>query len=170
MNVVALMEWIAQPQGSMGAMQSCVSEKWSGVHTRASWTCWGWSWFCPDKKIIPSGLIHPCGLVLSCFWCDFSLSKVVSFLWEMSNLVLCVWPGEKRTWEPVAFGRWDTVERKPLARVTVCGNHHSPSLSLRKAGTWGEDPEAMSLRERESRMLCAVNYLGFLVPLLIPNL
>lgn len=144
LNLVALVEWIAQPQGprKAGFLRSdLVSTLEPAVPPEAE----------VDSVQIKNDSLWPHLSLWSCtilLWCDFSLSKVVSFLWEMSNIVLCVWPREKRTWETIAFGRSDTAEGKPLSRVTVCGNHHPPSLPLRGAGTWGGDPEAMSLRER----------------------
>lgn len=62
------------------------------------------------------------------------------------------------------------VERKPLSRVTVCGNHCSPFLSLRRAGTWGDDPKAKILRNKKEQTPFHCQSFGFLVPLFTLNL
>lgn len=62
------------------------------------------------------------------------------------------------------------MEKKPLSRVIVCENHCPPFLSLRRAGIWGEDPEAKSLRNEKEQTPLHCQSFGFLVPLLTLNL
>lgn len=62
------------------------------------------------------------------------------------------------------------MERKPLSRVTVCGNRSPPFPSLGRAGTWGKDPEAKSLRNEKEQTPLHCQSFGFLASLFTLNL
>lgn len=124
-----------------GAMQGWISEEWSRVHTRTSWISWGWICFCPHKKSFLLVLSIPAVLYYLAF--DLTFPLVISFLWEMSNLVFHVWPGEKNLRVDCLCLELQCVRITPLA---PCG--------LRRAGTWGEDPEAKSLRDERDALYC----------------
>lgn len=164
MNSLALLEWIAWPQGlcKAGSLRNdLVSTLEPAESPEAKFDS------VQIKKWFPVASSIPVVLYYLAF--DVTFPLVVSFLWEMSNLVFCVWPEEKELESRLPLGAQTQWKEGLCLELVHLGITLPSPWWFRRVGTWGEDPEAKSLRDEREQMALYCQSFWILFALFILN-
>lgn len=162
-NSLTLVEWIALLQGpcKAGSLRNdLVSTLEAAESPEAEFA----TVQIKNDSLWPHPSLQSC-TILFLMWLSFS--KVVSFLWEMSNLVFCVWPGEKE------LETWLLLGGQTRWKESLCLELQCAGIALLLSRHSGEqEPGARTQRQRawgmrKNRLLCTVNLLDSWPPYLL---